>query len=443
MVQSYSGKRALYMKKYAILTLLTLFSISCKREKEELITFQLKHTDFVEKVHVPGTVQAVNNYMVLAPRNNYGMMSVASIAEPGSFVKKGDTICVLASANLTTMYESLVTSVENTEAELKKLIADNAMNFASLKAQLEDAGARLLISSLDSVQMKFAPPVKQKLLNLEMQKTMIEKRKLEKKLASQKIIDDSEIRQMKSRIMQQQMQLQMMKDQLTSLTIISSRDGLVMHAESPILMMMSSTGTSTMGGKIAKGSNVFSNMALLQFPDLSRMQISAEVAEAEYKRIEKGQKAFISIDAIKDLYTTGPVLRKTLAGKPGREQSASKIKTYEVIISLDSCHLKMKPGLSASCVITINEVKDTIVVPTLSIFERDSLKVVYVLEGKNFIPVPVEPGRSNSSHTLITKGLKGDEIIALSEPPHNMIRNIKKTEREAPVENGKEITSIR
>jgi HlyD family secretion protein len=398
-----------------------LLTLSCNNNKVKIITYNLKRSDFVEKINVAGTVQAVNNFPVAAPRNNYGTMTVTHLVDDGSYIKKGDTICILSSPNLFTSYESFVTELENIEADLKKLEADNELNLSLLKAQLENTEAQMKISSLDSVQMKFAPPVKQKLLALEMEKYIIEKRKLERKFISQKIIDASEIRQMKSRILQQQMRIQTMEDQINSLTIIASRDGFVMHTESPTIMIMSTTGAGTLGGKIEEGSNVFSNMALLQLPDLSKMQVSSEVAEADYKRIEKGQKVSVSIDAIKNLLTSGIINRKMLIGKT--RQSDSKVKTYEVIINIDSCHLKMKPGLSASCEITVEEVKDTIIVPTLAIFESDTLKIVYVSEDNKFIPVTIETGESNSSHTIVAKGLKGNETIALSEPPHNLIKH--------------------
>ena len=85
----------------------------------------------------------------------------------------------------------------------------------------------------------------------------------------------------------------------------------------------------------------------------------------------------------------------------------------------------MKPGLSASCEITLKEAKDTLFVPTLAIFERDSAKVVYVKGKENFIPVKVETGFSGSSYTIISSGLNGDEIIALSEPPNSLIASEK------------------
>ena len=315
------------------------------------------------------------------------------------------------------------------EAEQKKLAADNVLNLALLRAQLETADAQMKISSLDSFQMKFAAPVQKKLLALEMEKSIIEKRKIERKFISQKKINDSEIKQIRSRILQQQIRVQRMKDQIDALTIIASREGFVMHTEVPTLSGLSTLGTITIGGKIGEGSSVFSNMSLLQFPDLNKMQLSSQVNESDYKRIEKGQKVAVSIDAVKDLHTTGKINRKMPVGKT--LQSDSKVKSYEVIIDIDSCHLRMKPGLSASCKITVAEVKDTIIVPTLAIFEIDSISTVYVSEGDKYIPVPVETGLSNSSHSIITKGLKGDETIALSEPPHNMIKQIiKKNDKE-------------
>jgi uncharacterized protein YcbX len=44
---------------------------------------------------------------------------------------------------------------------------------------------------------------------------------------------------------------------------------------------------------------------------------------------------------------------------------------------------------------------------------------------ENFIPVKVETGLSGSSYTIIKSGLNGDEIIALSEPPGNLIASVK------------------
>jgi hypothetical protein len=135
--------------------------------------------------------------------------------------------------------------------------------------------------------------------------------------------------------------------------------------------------------------------------------------------INNDQKVDIKIESVSNLETTGKIIRKSLATKNRDEKSA--IKSYEVIISVDSCDSGMKPGLSASCRIIINEVKDTIVVPSAAIFAKDSTKIVYVSKNHKFISVPIETGISNSSESIVSKGLIGNETIALMEPPYFLI----------------------
>jgi len=131
--------------------------------------------------------------------------------------------------------------------------------------------------------------------------------------------------------------------------------------------------------------------------------------------------AVVTVDAAQKLQTTGRVNRKSLATSMAQRYSGSKVRTYEVIVDIDSCHSKMKPGLSAECEIFLKEIKDTLFVPTLSIFEKENLKVVYVKNKNEFIPVEVKTGVSGSSYTIISAGLRGNEKIALNEPPVSLI----------------------
>ncbi len=408
------------MKKIFIYFPLIFLLISgCNQRKVSIITYDIKRSDYLETIDAIGTIQAVNSFALLSPRNVPGL-TVAHLAEEGAHVKKGDTICILDSPELFYNLEILNIDLEKLEAEAKKLEADNAMQMALLLAQVETNKAQIAISMLDSIQLKFAPAVKKQLLLLEMEKANVEKKKLQKKFAAQKRINSSELIRMKSRMMMQKNRIQMAQNQVNSLKLVAPVDGVVMHYDAPLISIMSGNGGGTIGGKIEEKSSVWGNMPILQFPDMKEMQVSVEVPEGDYKRIENGQKVLIGVEASANLNTTGKIKRKALAGKNNTENSSTK--TYEVIISVDSCHLKMTPGLSAACRIIVDQAKDTIVVPAAAIFLRDSIKIVYVAEGGKFIPVTVETGFSNSSKSIISKGLTGNETIALMEPPYNLIR---------------------
>jgi HlyD family secretion protein len=409
------------MKQLIVLFMFILLLLpACNKKKSNIITFDLKRKDYIETINATGTVQAVNNVVILAPRVNAGVLTVTHLAEAGSSVKKGDTICILESADLLSSLESLTTDLHSWEGNLKKLEADNAMQLALLNAQVETNKAQIAISMMDTLKLKFAPPAEKKLLNLEMEKAVIEQNKLQKKFSAQKRINSSEVIKLTSRIMMQKSRIQLYLDQIKSMKLIAPCDGIVMHTESPSLYIMSSFGGSgTIGGKIEERSSVISNMPILQIPSMNEMQVLAEVPERDYKLVQNGQKVLITVEAASNLKTTGKIKRKSLQ-RPNNPVSTA-VKTYEVIISVDSCHSKMNPGLSALCRIIIDEVKDTIMVPAAAIFEKDTSKIVYIFKGKKFVPVLVETGTSNGSVTIISKGLAGNETIALNQPPHNMI----------------------
>jgi len=404
--------------------LLFMFLSACNGNKINIVTYDLKRIDYIEAIDAIGTIQAVNNVMIMSPRVNSSSMTVAYLAREGLHVKKGDTICILDAPELVYNLETFNVELEKMDADMKKLVADNAMGKAVLNAQVETNKAQIAITMLDSIQLKFVPSIKQQLISLDMEKAKVEKKKLQKKVAAQQRIDKSELMQLSSRIMMQKNRIKVFQDQINSLTLMAPGDGIVLHYESPLMYFMGN-GVGTIGGKIEEKSSVYSNSPVLQFPDMNQMQVSVEVPEAEYKRIQNNQNVLLQVDAADNLHTTGKVKRKSLAGKNNAEKPS--IKSYEVVISVDSCHLKMKPGLSASCRIIVDQVKDTIVVPSAAIFSRDSLKIVYVAADDKFIPVVVETGLSNNSRSIISKGLSGNETIALMEPPYNRVKKEEKT----------------
>jgi HlyD family secretion protein len=404
--------------------ILTLCFISCNDKRSAgVITYQLNRSDYIEEISVSGTIQAVSSVPVNPPRTNYLMMRVDRLAEDGAFVKKGDTLCVLSQPELTTAHQEALTLIENLEAELKKGEADYKLNMALLEAQFQTSEAQMKIASLDSLQLMYATETNRKLIDLEMRKAVIENQKMKRKLAAAKMAGESDIMRKKARVMEGKMRDQTNVDQIKAMTLIAQRDGVVTRTIAPtVLVGTSGGGVGTYGGPVKEGSVIIGiTTSVLQFPDLSRMQISTDVAEADYKRIEKGQMVNITVPATQGLVTTGRVNRKNFAPSQAMRSTNSKVKFFEVIIDVDSCHAKMKPGLSANCEIILKQEKDTVFIPSLAIFEKDSSRVVYVMEKEEFKPVKVKTGTAGSSYTIITGGLKGDEIIALSEPPNSLI----------------------
>jgi multidrug resistance efflux pump len=405
-----------------VVLLFCILISSCSNDPgSSVMTFRLEKSDYIEKINVHGTVEAVSNSPVLPPQRG-GQMTVVKLVQDGAYVKKGDTLCVLSNAEMESTYRTNLSEIEKSEAALKKTEADHRLNIALLEAQLLSSEAQLKISYLDTLKMKYAPEAQQKLLALQIQKAEIEKDKINKKLAASRKIAEAEIRQKGLQIMQMKLQAQSTASTLNSMVLIAQHEGMVQRAEGNEIRLMSSRGSGVFGGPVREGTVIIiTSFPVLQFPDLSRMQISAGVSESEFRKVEKGQRVVITIDAAGKIMTTGRVNRKSLASSLAQRYSNTKVKSYEVIIDIDSCHNLMKPGLSADCEIILAEEKETFFVPSVSIFERDSLRVVYVKGRRKFDPVEVKTGKAGSSFTIIAAGLKGGEDIALNEPPSRLV----------------------
>ncbi|MCX6226308.1 MAG: hypothetical protein NTV01_16435 [Bacteroidia bacterium] len=416
------------MKNFFVLAIvLSILSPSCKPKISNLVTCDLSRTDYSEVITATGTIQPVNALSIMAPRDYYGSLTVGWVKPEGSHVEPGDSICVMKCPEILQMFEDQKRNLETLKADFKRLEADNALNMAVLEARLKENQAGMSISQLDSIQMKFAPPVKKKLMQLELEKLRVQEKKLQKKYLAEKTIDETEIRQMKSRIIQAENQVQSIQEKVKGLTLYASNAGILTASEAAgrIMVDFGDGNETELGGYPKPGSTIWSELPLMSLPDLTQMQVKLEVQEVDYKRIEKGQKVTMTVDAANGLKTTGSVKMKAMASKMKYISATAKFKYYEVVVSVDSCHTRMPPGLSARCTIMINQVRDTVVVPSMAIFEKDSMKIVYVAEGDKFRPVPVETGLSNSSQTIISKGLAGKETIALVEPSQNYIEKKK------------------
>ena len=395
---------------------------ACSSDNRPVVTYQVIPKDYLESLVVSGTVQAVKTHSITAPQLQG--LTVIRLAEEGIIVEEGDTVCVLSSTELEKRVETLRTELEKRQSDLVNLEIANGSALSGLQLQLENNKVEMAISELDSVQRKFVPEVQKKLLDLKYQQAKIKQSKLEKQYAAKRSIAETEVRQSKSRIAMAQNNLQQMQRQLGEMVLLAPKRGMVMHVVAPEVYVSTSDGMSgSYGGAIKVGSQLmpFLPSQVLQMPDLSEMQIVALVPEVDFKRVELQQRVNIQIESAQGLTTTGKVLKKSLEGATTRYESGVAVKNYELIFSLDSCHSQMRPGLSAICEIVINEAKESLVVPSVAIHTRDSLKLVYLQEGRMFRQISVETGFSNSAQTIVSKGLEPGQSVALTEPHHTQI----------------------
>jgi HlyD family secretion protein len=389
--------------------LIMLFSCSGRNNQKPVLTTLVEKKDYVDKITISGSIESIKTILIQSPAV-FSNVTINYLVPEGTNVKAGDTVCILDATQLEEEYSKALDELKITQAEFNKSRADLNLQYLMLEAQVHIIDIATTITKLDSLQLKFTSELEQQKILLELEKADIERDKIISKLSFLKSINDSEMQKMELKIKQQQNKINRAQDQLNKLILTSQVDGMVVYA----------TSWQT-GNKVAEGDDVWWNMPLLEIPQMGEMQAKLLVNETHFKQIEKGQDILLGIDAMPDINLSGKIKKKAPVGKPIKR--GSQVKYFEIISSLDSTEFSVQPGLSVTCDVYIHRIADTLVVPMVSVFEEDSLKVVFVEKGKKYRRQIVDVALGNNKFAVISSGLTGAELITTTRPPESLIIN--------------------
>jgi HlyD family secretion protein len=151
--------------------------------------------------------------------------------------------------------------------------------------------------------------------------------------------------------------------------------------------------------------------------DLSRMNVLANVDEADIGQVQEGQNVSFTVDAYPNDVFEGKVIQVRL-----EPTTTSNVVTYTVVIQAPNPQLKLKPGLTANVTIYVVQRNHVLLIPNKALnfhpsgqpLQRinDSLQVVWVKRGETMQPVHVKTGVTDDINTEIKQGLSvGDEVV--------------------------------
>ena len=173
--------------------------------------------------------------------------------------------------------------------------------------------------------------------------------------------------------------------------------------------------------------------------DLTRMQVEANVDEADIGQVAVNQKVTFTVDAYPDDVFNGTV--NQIRMKP---TTTSNVVTYTVIIGAPNPDLKLFPGMTASVTIVTEEQTGLAVPAEAFTFTPDEqvmkemtknmekpddkdmrpappqptgskiASMVWIKSGNDIMPRPVNTGMSDGAYTIITSGVADGDSVVLS-----------------------------
>ncbi len=160
--------------------------------------------------------------------------------------------------------------------------------------------------------------------------------------------------------------------------------------------------------------------------DLSKMQVVANVDEADIGQVKEGQTVSFTVDAFPDDVFNGKVTQVRLEAT-----TTSNVVTYQVVIDAPNPELKLKPGLTANVTIYTLQHKNVVVIPSKALrFKPDAKvlntfgvkgatkpvnagsKAVWVKTKEGIKPVIVTVGETDGVNTELISGINpGEEVV--------------------------------
>lgn len=158
--------------------------------------------------------------------------------------------------------------------------------------------------------------------------------------------------------------------------------------------------------------------------DLTKMQVVADVDEADIAGVKEGSRVTFTVDAYPDDTFDGTVKQIRLGSTNSSSTSSSSttsetVVTYEVVITADNPDLKLKPRLTANATIYTETHDDVLLVPNKALRFTPEKQLaggrkikdcqgphkVWTLDANTFTAHPVKIGLSDGINTEIVEGV--------------------------------------
>ncbi len=245
-----------------------------------------------------------------------------------------------------------------------------------------------------------------------------------------------------ARVAQQRASLAQQSDQLSKTTQYATIDGVV---GGPIIQV----------GTFAVSS--FSSTGLMLIADMSTINVDVKVDETDITNVKHGQKAKVKVDALGEREIEGEVVEiaQTALTRSGQSiaqtatSGSQEAKDFKVVVRLgnltEEARDRLRPGMSATAVITTDRRENIVAIPLQALVERDPeqikpagapaanqsqnpkdkkpVKGVFAVENNKTVFKAVETGITGENDIEIKSGLSaGQEIVT---GPYRQLRTLK------------------
>ncbi len=386
-----------------------LANITGKKESSDIIV-PVSVGEFVVDITTTGELEAKNSVKIMGPSRlrefRIYQVAIQDIIDEGTVVKKGDWIATLDKSDFNTKLQDKQIDLEKKQSQFVQTQLDTALQMRQARDELINLEYAVEEMQIKLAQSQYEPPatIKQAEIDLDKAKRAFKQAKENYKIKlEQNIAKMAEIAAERRKV---QREYNAMLELEKSFYITAPEPGMVVYAK------------GFDGKAIKAGSQIHTwDPVVATLPDLSVMLSMTYINEVDVRKVKPGQRVEIGLDAFPEKRLTGTV---TYVANVGEQSPNSDSKVFETTIEIDGTDPLLRPAMTTSNRIIVEELDSAIFVPLECLHSKDdSITYVFKKAGLKAEKQEVLVGQTNSNEAVIKLGLKPDDKVYLSVP-HGM-----------------------
>jgi RND family efflux transporter MFP subunit len=412
-IKSTFKKKRLIQISVAAISLVFIYTIffgSSKGNQNRgvLLTAPVSKGLFSITVQTTGEIKAKNQKNIDAPgaeMQQAGMWNGTKIQElvpEGTLVKEGDFVASLDKTPIMTMLQEAVLEVDKKSSEFKQARLDTAITLRDSRDELLNLKSACEEARLEKEQSIYEAPAYQQQKQLALEKADRNYKQKIENYQTKVAQAATKVEIIYADLSKAQNGLDRINGLLQKMDITAPKDGMVIYVK------------NWNGSKKITGSNISPwEPAVATLPDLREIQVLTYVNEVDIRKIKPGQSADISLDAEPDKKLKGVVVQVANIGEQRPNQDA---KVFEVVIDVLNPDSTLRPSMTTSNTIHIEQYKEAMSIPLEALTTNKSISYVWKKKGGAFKKHEVLVAALNDQSALIYSGLEAGDEVYLSTP---------------------------
>lgn len=202
-----------------------------------------------------------------------------------------------------------------------------------------------------------------------------------------------------------------LEEQLASCVIRAKLPGLVAYGGAN-----DSYYTSRFYDGISSGATLKNGQPIITIPDMSKLGVEVNIHESHIKKIELGQKVYITAESVPDKTLVGRISKVAVLPDSNASRYNPSLKVYPATVEIDGTHDFLKPGMSAKVEIIVNELEEVTYVPVQAVFVENSEHFVFVKTLSGYKRQAVRIGAYNNDFIELQEGIEAGDQVFLKMP---------------------------